>query len=60
MKTKTKKLLLKLLQAFWIYKLYRWITRDKSRCKLCNKNPADSDYGGLCFLCYFKLLRKTK
>lgn len=51
---------IKAMKNFWIIRLYKWITKDKSLCKSCYKQKADEDLNGLCFDCYFKSLRKTR
>lgn len=47
------------LKQFWICRLFRWITRDKTLCPICNKNPNDAEFK-MCFNCYYKMLRKSK
>lgn len=45
---------IKALNNMWFMKLWRELVRDKSKCKVCKKNPADSEYDGKCFDCVYK------
>lgn len=58
MKSKTK--LKQIVNSLWFIRLWKHISRDKTLCPICQRNPIDKENpDSSCFNCYFKTLHKT-
>lgn len=62
MKKKSKKenVMNRIWNSLWFVKIYKNLTRDKTKCPICQKNQRDNENPeSMCFDCLYKKLKKS-